>query len=144
MQQQRGLPLTLPALSCEPDRLTQSQDRVPSSPGAQIDGVHDVHDLHVWNLSLGLPILSAHVNLEENSQPDAVGAGAGCRGRVRCRGRVQGAGRAQRAQEAECVATISIQNARPYILGIPIDSSRHTKAGCRGRAAWRLRAERPM
>lgn len=41
-------------------------------PCLQIDGVHDVHDLHVWNLSLGLPILSAHVNVAADAQTDLV------------------------------------------------------------------------
>jgi Co/Zn/Cd efflux system component len=39
---------------------------------AQLEGVFDVHDLHVWNLSLGLPILSAHVNVDADAQADAV------------------------------------------------------------------------
>ncbi|KAF5834227.1 hypothetical protein DUNSADRAFT_9180 [Dunaliella salina] len=38
----------------------------------QIDGVHDVHDLHVWNLSMGLPILSAHVNVDADALADSV------------------------------------------------------------------------
>jgi len=40
----------------------------------QIDGVHDVHDLHVWNLSLGLPIMSAHVNVDPDAEADLVGS----------------------------------------------------------------------
>lgn len=30
----------------------------------QVDGVLDVHDLHVWNLSLGIPIMTAHVHVD--------------------------------------------------------------------------------
>lgn len=38
----------------------------------QIEGVHDVHDLHVWNLSLGIPIMSAHVNVTLGTRPESV------------------------------------------------------------------------
>ncbi|KAF5834230.1 hypothetical protein DUNSADRAFT_9182 [Dunaliella salina] len=38
----------------------------------KVKGVHDVHDLHVWDLSLGLPILSAHVNVGAEASADRV------------------------------------------------------------------------
>ena len=37
-----------------------------------MDGVLDVHDLHVWNLSVGLPILTAHVHIARAADADAV------------------------------------------------------------------------
>ncbi|GLI59526.1 hypothetical protein VaNZ11_001418 [Volvox africanus] len=37
-----------------------------------MDGILDVHDLHVWNLSMGLPILTAHVHIAESANADAV------------------------------------------------------------------------
>jgi cobalt-zinc-cadmium efflux system protein len=30
-----------------------------------VDGVHDVHDLHAWTITSGLPVLSAHVVVDE-------------------------------------------------------------------------------
>uniref|UniRef100_A0A7S3QN55 Cation efflux protein cytoplasmic domain-containing protein n=1 Tax=Dunaliella tertiolecta TaxID=3047 RepID=A0A7S3QN55_DUNTE len=38
----------------------------------KVKGVHDVYDLHVWDLSLGLPILSAHVNVDAEASADKV------------------------------------------------------------------------
>lgn len=38
----------------------------------QIDGVKDVHDLHVWNLSMGIPIMTAHVHVDPDAQVDKV------------------------------------------------------------------------
>ncbi|EFJ45417.1 hypothetical protein VOLCADRAFT_63715 [Volvox carteri f. nagariensis] len=38
----------------------------------RMDGILDVHDLHVWNLSMGLPILTAHVHIAEWADADAV------------------------------------------------------------------------
>lgn len=38
----------------------------------QIEGVRDVHDLHVWNLSMGLPILTAHVYTDPNARSGQV------------------------------------------------------------------------
>lgn len=38
----------------------------------QLPGVQDVHDLHVWNLSMGLPILTAHVHILEGADPQEV------------------------------------------------------------------------
>ncbi|KXZ46841.1 hypothetical protein GPECTOR_40g575 [Gonium pectorale] len=37
-----------------------------------MEGILDVHDLHVWNLSMGLPILTAHVHIAEAADADAV------------------------------------------------------------------------
>jgi hypothetical protein len=38
----------------------------------QMEGILDVHDLHVWNLSMGLPILTAHVHIAESADADVV------------------------------------------------------------------------
>lgn len=35
-------------------------------------GVLDVHDLHVWHLSLGIPILTAHVHVASSMDSDVV------------------------------------------------------------------------
>jgi cobalt-zinc-cadmium efflux system protein len=35
-------------------------------------GVADVHDLHAWTITSGLPVLSAHVVLEEGASPSSV------------------------------------------------------------------------
>jgi cobalt-zinc-cadmium efflux system protein len=40
-----------------------------------VDGVLDVHDLHAWTITSGLPVLSAHVVVTE----DALAAGHGGR-----------------------------------------------------------------
>lgn len=32
-----------------------------------VDGVLDVHDLHVWSISTDTPILTAHVHVEETA-----------------------------------------------------------------------------
>jgi len=32
----------------------------------KVPGVHDVHDLHVWSIAGGLPVLSAHVQVTDN------------------------------------------------------------------------------
>ncbi len=37
-----------------------------------MDGILDVHDLHVWNLSMGLPILTAHVHISSAADADTV------------------------------------------------------------------------
>ncbi len=39
---------------------------------ARIDGVRSVHDLHIWNISLGRVALSAHVDIAELSSWPAV------------------------------------------------------------------------
>lgn len=40
-----------------------------------VEGVLDVHDLHVWNLSVGLPILTAHVHIGSQADANEVLAG---------------------------------------------------------------------
>lgn len=35
-----------------------------------VDGVRSVHDLHVWTLTSGIPLLTAHVHIEENTDVD--------------------------------------------------------------------------
>nr|WP_196791305.1 cation diffusion facilitator family transporter [Motilibacter aurantiacus] len=42
-------------------------------------GVLDVHDLHVWTITSGLPVMSAHIVVEPGrSTPDCAGAAQGC------------------------------------------------------------------
>ena len=38
----------------------------------QIEGVLDVHDLHIWSLSNGKPILTAHLDVRDDQQPTEV------------------------------------------------------------------------
>ena len=38
----------------------------------QVEGVQDVHDLHVWSLSSSIPILTAHVHIGMDAEPDRV------------------------------------------------------------------------
>lgn len=38
----------------------------------QIEGVHDIHDLHIWNLTLGIPILTAHVHIGADTNAEQV------------------------------------------------------------------------
>ena len=50
---------------------------VPHSPRPapwppQVPGVEEVHDLHVWSLTPGIPLLCAHVNLAPDADPTAV------------------------------------------------------------------------
>jgi len=39
---------------------------------ADIEGVRDVHDLHVWTLTSGMDVASAHIATSETSNPDDV------------------------------------------------------------------------
>lgn len=39
----------------------------------RLDGVRDVHDLHAWTITSGLPVLSAHVVVDENVLADGHG-----------------------------------------------------------------------
>jgi cobalt-zinc-cadmium efflux system protein len=39
---------------------------------AAIDGVVDVHDLHVWTLTSGLDVASAHLMVAEDTDPHRV------------------------------------------------------------------------
>ena len=48
---------------------------VRSGLGA-LDGVNDVHDVHVWTLTSGMEIGSAHLQIEANADPAAVLASA--------------------------------------------------------------------
>ena len=34
-------------------------------------GVEDIHDLHVWSLTPGIPLLCAHISLEAEGDPTA-------------------------------------------------------------------------
>ncbi len=36
------------------------------------DGVEDIHDLHAWTITSGLPVISAHVGLKLGAEPAAV------------------------------------------------------------------------
>ncbi len=38
----------------------------------QIPGVQGVHDLHVWQLTPGIPLLAAHVEMWPGADPTAV------------------------------------------------------------------------
>lgn len=37
-----------------------------------LGGVRDVHDLHVWNISTGIPVLTAHVHIGHDADPTEV------------------------------------------------------------------------
>ncbi|KAL4422951.1 hypothetical protein ABPG75_009148 [Micractinium tetrahymenae] len=39
---------------------------------SRVSGVEEVHDLHVWSLTPGIPLLCAHVNLSPEADPTAV------------------------------------------------------------------------
>lgn len=39
---------------------------------SRVAGILDVHDLHVWNISTGIPVLTAHVHIGEDADPTAV------------------------------------------------------------------------
>ncbi len=44
---------------------------------AQVPGVVDVHDLHVWTITSGMPVLSAHVVIADGAAAAAAGCGEG-------------------------------------------------------------------
>ena len=49
----------------------------------EVPGVVDVHDLHVWTITSGVPVLSAHVVVDDGvHQPGPVRPGAGPAGRM--------------------------------------------------------------
>jgi len=39
---------------------------------SRVAGILDVHDLHVWNISTGIPVLTAHVHIGEDADPTQV------------------------------------------------------------------------
>lgn len=39
---------------------------------SRVAGILDVHDLHVWNISTGIPVLTAHVHIGEDADPNQV------------------------------------------------------------------------
>lgn len=39
---------------------------------SRVEGVEEVHDLHVWSLTPGIPLLCAHINLSPEADPTAV------------------------------------------------------------------------
>jgi cobalt-zinc-cadmium efflux system protein len=39
---------------------------------ASVDGVREVHDLHVWTVTSGFPALAAHVRTDPARDPDEV------------------------------------------------------------------------
>ena len=39
---------------------------------AELDGVRSVHDLHIWTVTTGFPMMSAHVDLDEGADPESV------------------------------------------------------------------------
>lgn len=45
---------------------------VTSLPYMQIEGVDEVHDLHVWALTPGIPLLAVHLNLKPGAIPSRV------------------------------------------------------------------------
>ena len=57
---------------------------------AAMEGISDVHDLHVWQVSTGIPILTAHIHMDGSADAAEVG-GRGCeRGAARgCMSRPQ-------------------------------------------------------
>ena len=78
-------PATAPALPCTPLAINRAAPApapiplllplllpLPLSCCSQVDGVLDVHDLHVWNLSVGLPILTAHVHIANEADANLV------------------------------------------------------------------------
>ena len=40
----------------------------------RVDGVREVHDLHIWTVTSGFPALAAHVGVEPHTDPDEVRA----------------------------------------------------------------------
>jgi cobalt-zinc-cadmium efflux system protein len=38
----------------------------------KVAGIVDVHDLHVWNISSNVPVLTAHVHIGDGADPNAV------------------------------------------------------------------------
>ena len=40
-------------------------DADPGSTSSEVPGVVDVHDLHVWAITSGVPVLSAHVVVDD-------------------------------------------------------------------------------
>jgi cobalt-zinc-cadmium efflux system protein len=50
-------------------------ERIASELGG-LDGVRDVHDLHVWTLTSGMEVASAHLAVEQHAKPDEVLAAA--------------------------------------------------------------------
>ena len=38
----------------------------------KLEGVDDVHDLHIWSLTPGIPLLCAHVSTSAGAQPQMV------------------------------------------------------------------------
>lgn len=39
---------------------------------SRVAGILDVHDLHVWNISTGIPVLTAHVHIGGDADANAV------------------------------------------------------------------------
>lgn len=44
----------------------------PSHPCLQLPGVEEIHDLHVWSLTPGIPLLCAHINMSVEADPSEV------------------------------------------------------------------------
>ena len=44
----------------------------PPAALPQVPGVQEIHDLHVWSLTPGIPLLCAHVNLSPEADPTDV------------------------------------------------------------------------
>jgi cobalt-zinc-cadmium efflux system protein len=42
---------------------------------AAVEGVREVHDLHIWSITSGFPALAAHVRVEPDCEPDAAREG---------------------------------------------------------------------
>jgi len=38
----------------------------------QVEGIRDVHDLHIWNISTGIPVLTAHVHIGRDADAGMV------------------------------------------------------------------------
>ncbi|KIY94164.1 CDF transporter, membrane protein [Monoraphidium neglectum] len=39
---------------------------------SRVEGILDVHDLHIWNISTGIPVLTAHVHIGEDADQTQV------------------------------------------------------------------------
>ena len=49
---------------------------------AALPGVHDVHDVHVWTLTSGMEVASAHLSIDAEADPGTVLSAASAAGAV--------------------------------------------------------------
>jgi Co/Zn/Cd efflux system component len=45
---------------------------------SRVEGILDVHDLHIWNISTGIPVLTAHVHIGEDADQTQVRRSGAC------------------------------------------------------------------